>query len=189
MRTSILALALASVAPVAAHAQDPAWLTDYAKAYRQAAAEQRPMALVFGKGADGWRQLVGGGSLASEARQTLSKNYVPCYVDTLTPIGQAVAERFGMDGSVGIVLSDRTGGLQAFRHEGTLSADALEAYLTRYADPNRVVATTDTNPPVTPNSYYPPVAPASYYPPPQAVAPGSFTPVFGGGFGGRGCST
>ncbi len=180
MRTSILALALASVAPLAVQAQSPNWQTDYATAYRQATVEQRPLAMIFGKGAEGWRELVGGGSLTSEANRALSNNYVPCYVDTTTPQGKAVAQAFGVGEPVGIVLSDRTGKLQAFRHEGTLSADALDGYLTKYADPERVTVTTDTNPPV---------AQASYYPPAQAFAPAAFAPSFGFAGGGMACSS
>jgi hypothetical protein len=167
MRTSILALALASVAPVAVQAQSPTWQTDYATAYRTATTEQRPMALVFGQGVDGWQQIVGGGSLTKEATQALTNNYVPCYVDTTTPAGKAIAKRFGMDGPVGLVLSDRTGGVQALWHQGILSADTLTSHLTRYGDPNRVATTTDLNPGPGQRSHYPPIGGAysSAYPP------------------------
>lgn len=189
MRTSILALALAAVAPAAVQAQSPSWQTDYAAAYQKAAAEQRPMAVVFGEGADGWRQLVGGGSLTNEANRELSNNYVPCYVDTTTPMGKAIAERFQMSGPTGIVLSDRTGKLQAFWHQGTLATDTLTAYLTKYADPQRVATTTDINPGPGQSSYYPPGG----YAPIGGGYASAYPPAFGGaGYcatcGGGGCA-
>jgi hypothetical protein len=44
------------------------------------------------------------------------------------------------------VLSDRSGNLQAFRHEGDLTDAKLVSYLDRFSDPNLVVKTTVTNP-------------------------------------------
>jgi hypothetical protein len=169
MRTSVIALGLAIVAPATGFAQSPRWQTDYGAAQQQAASQQKPVAIVFGSGPEGWQQL-GGGSLTSEAARILGDKYVACYVDTATTAGQALARRCELSGSVGLVISDRSGNLQAFWHEGVLSADALANYLNKYAAPNRGTTTTETNPPQTP---------ASYYPPTQLVTPRSFTPMIG----------
>jgi hypothetical protein len=169
MRTSILALVIAAITPVMAQAQSPSWLTDYAAAQRKATTQQLPLAVVFGQGSNGMEQL-GGGSLTPDANRLLADRYVACYVDTTTPEGEQLCQAFRMNGKVGVVISDRTGKLQAFFHEGPLSADRLNTYLTRYADPQRVVVTTETNPQQG-FSNYPPSGPvdghgyASYYPP------------------------
>jgi hypothetical protein len=188
MRTSILALALASVAPVAVQAQSPNVLTDYAAAYRQAAAQQRPLAVVFGQGADGMQQLVGGGTITDNVRRELNSNYVTCYVDTTLPMGRAVAERFQINGQTGLVISDRTGKLQAFWHQGTLPADRLAQYLNKYADPQRVATTTEINPGPGQTSYYPPTGPLMQ----GGFAPAYYGQVMGGApgyYGGGGCAT
>jgi len=49
-----------------------------------------------------------------------------------------------MPGGQGVVISDRTGQLQAFRHAGELNGSELVSRLQRYADGSRVVTTTDT---------------------------------------------
>jgi hypothetical protein len=182
MRTSITALLLAAVAPVMAQAQSLTWQTDYSAAQEKAADQHKPLAIVFGQGKGGWQQL-GGGALSNEASRILAEQYVTCYVDTATPAGRSLAQRFELSSSVGLVISDRDASVQAFWHEGPLPADTLAAVLTRYADPGRVVTTTDTNPSGNQTRYYPPTAPV----------PGMFAPVFemGGGmpFGGGACST
>lgn len=144
MRTSILAFVLLGAAPVVGFSQSPTWQTDYSAAQQKAVAQQKPLAVVFGNGANGWQQ-VAGGSLTADASQMLGNKYVCCYVDTATPVGQAMARKFEVNGQIGIVISDRTGNLQAFWHEGALPADAFASYLTRYADPQRRATTTDTN--------------------------------------------
>jgi hypothetical protein len=174
MRTSILAVVLTAVAPVMAHAQSPTWQTDYAAAFQKASTRQMPLAVIFGAGADGWKQL-GGGSLPSDATRILVEKYVPCYIDTTTAVGNALARRFELKGSVGIVLSDHGGSIQAFWHEGPLSADTLAGYLNKYADPSRVATTTETNPGSRGQvSNYPPTAGAAATP----YVPAYYTPGF-----------
>src|SRR5438132_2186411 len=121
MRTSILALAIAAVAPCLAQAQSPTWQTNYAAALLKSVQQQKPLAVVFGEGTDGWKQL-GGGTFSAEARRSLAEQYVSCYVDTTTPDGKALARQFGLTTPIGLVISDRTGALQAFWHQGPLAA-------------------------------------------------------------------
>ncbi len=198
MRTS-LALVLALLAPAFAQAKSLSWQTDYASAQRQAANQGKPLAVVFGEGPNGWKQL-SGGTLSEAAADTLAKQYVCCYVDTTTPAGQTLARGFEMTGPVGLVISDHSGQLQAYWHDGTLPADLLANRLRQYSDPQRAVNRTDVGTPVSPVSYYPPqapaVAPAAFAPAAQAVPPAfapapfaapAFSPAMGfSGFGG-GC--
>ncbi len=83
-----------------------------------------------------------------------------------TPAGRDLARKFEVTSSFGLVISDRTGGHQAFWHEGMLTADALEGYLTKYADPQRPLVTTETSRPASWISYYPQtVVPSIHYSP------------------------
>ena len=106
----------------------------------------------------------------------LADNYVCLYVDTEHIAGRELAASFEMGGP-GLVISDGTGEVQAFRHEGDLSNNRLLKYLQRFSDPDRVVMVTETNP-APAVSYYQPAAPV-YAP----MYPVSFSPAFGG------CST
>src|SRR5262249_47736318 len=55
------------------------------------------------------------------------------------------ARDFEVSEGVGLIISDRTGQLQAFRHEGTLAGDDLTSYLERYSATGRVAQTTETH--------------------------------------------
>jgi hypothetical protein len=140
MYTSLVLFALAG-APGAA--DTPTWVTDYQAARKESASIRKPIAVFLGRGEQGYNQ-VARGNLGSEAERLLSANYICCYIDTSTEEGRDLAQQFQMPGGQGIVISDRTGDLQAFRHPGTLSSTDLTAYLQRYADTNRVVTRTET---------------------------------------------
>ena len=101
------------------------------------------MFLAPGKG--GWDKLTKEGNLGKEARRLLAERYVCVHVDTDTERGRQLARDFELSGGVGLVISDRTGQLQAFRHEGTLPGDDLKSYLERYSTADRVTQTTETH--------------------------------------------
>jgi hypothetical protein len=125
------------------------------------------VAVVIGSGQEGWQKLVRGGSLGADQKQLLATNYVCLYVDLTTEEGKRLAQTLQVGKSVGLVISDHTGQLMAFHHEGDLEAKALTGYLQKYADSERVVRYTETNPgPGTETrAYYPPAAPAPAYAP------------------------
>jgi hypothetical protein len=100
---------------------------------------------------------------------------------------------------VGIVLSDRTGNLQAFYHDGDISKADLDKWVTRFADPSVGVRSTMTNDSLQ-VSMYPPsdssstsntlggYAPTGYgYPGYQGSFGGGYAPSFGGGCPGGNC--
>jgi hypothetical protein len=140
MYTSMLLFVLA--VPGAGDA--PTWVTDYAAARKQGATASKPLAVFLGSGKAGYQQVIRGGELNPNSNRMLAANYVPVYIDTSTEAGQRLARDFEMPGGRGLVISDRTGQLQAFRHQGELTDQDLAAYLQRYADGNRLVATTET---------------------------------------------
>jgi hypothetical protein len=151
MHTLLTTVALIVAAPAAS------WENDYSNGQQLAAAQKKPLVVVFGPGANGWTKVVRTESPAPELTKLLAEQYVCVFVDTSTSAGSKLAEHFEVAGGVGVVISDRTGGSQAFWHQGDLTNDSFVSYLAKYADPTVVVARTETvNSPRT--SYYPPGA-------------------------------
>lgn len=122
------------------------WESDYGVARQQAIQAQKPLCVVLGAGSNGWQKLSQEGKLSVATEKILAGKYVCVYLNTATPAGQKLAQAFEMSSSTGIVISDKTGDLQAFRHEGDLTNAKLEGYLATYGDPNRVTTRTDSNP-------------------------------------------
>lgn len=149
MNTSILTVVLTG-ALLAGQNGSPTWQNSYSSAQRVAAQQQKPVLVVVGNGADGWKQVIRDAS--PEAMQVLAQKYVCVYVDAATPAGRQLAQSFEINGS-GLVISDRTGTLQAFWHQGSLNGEAVAQVLTRYSDPQFSVRTTETN--ASRTSYYP----------------------------------
>jgi hypothetical protein len=162
MNTSIVLFALSGVFGPGMSPNEPSWLGDYGSAQQLGRAEQKPLAVFLGSGPAGWRQLSREGRLGEEAKRVLVAEYVCVYLDTAQSPGKRLATAFDMPSGPGIVISDRTGDLQAFRHAGDLGDEELVRYLRRYADPDRVVRRTESNPPEHLNTpaYQP--APAYY---------------------------
>lgn len=193
MYTSLLLFALTGVTAEVEKA--PSWQNDYSSACKQCETDQKPMAVFIGSGKAGWDKLGRDGSLDNEAKKILADKYVCVYVDTSIEEGKKLAQSFEMPNGPGIVISDRTGKLQAFRHEGDLSNKTLVSYLDRFATPDRVVRMTETNSSESRVSYYGPTSVSSgatmqaapynpsmmnYYPTP-AYQMGGYAPSFSGG--------
>jgi hypothetical protein len=147
----------------AAGLDGPSWQTDYAAARKEGAAQEKPLAVFVGSGQAGWNQLDQDGRLSARAKQLLATEYVCVYVDTEMEAGRRLADELGITNGLGVVLSDRSGKLQAFRHEGNLTDARLVSYLDRFSDPNLVVTTTVSNPDrnENPNRSYAPAV--NYY--------------------------
>jgi len=152
MYTSILVLAFSGFAP-AANAQAPTWLNDYSAAIGQGAAQKKPVAVFLAAGINGWKKLGHEGGLSSDALKILASQYVCVHVDTTAPEGKRLARALEIPSGLGIVISDRTGQLQAFSHEGDLTDAKMVRYLQRYGDLQYVVSTTETNPSGHENPY------------------------------------
>jgi len=162
MYTSLVWIALSgSVGSSAALPTELAWQSDYSTARKRGAEEQKPLAVVVGRGSSGWENLSREGRLNPEVRELLQAHYVCVYIDVDSESGKDLASAFEM--RAGLVLSDRSGDKQAFRHEGALTNDELEKNLRRYATPDRVVTQTETL--MTRESrYYSPGNAPAYYP-------------------------
>jgi len=145
MHTSLFWMALAGLVPAAELAPSPHWTSDYVRGRRLGTAQSKPLAVVLAPGKGGWDKLTKEGNLGKEARRLLAERYVCVHVDTDTERGRQLASDFDLSGGVGLIVSDRTGQLQAFRHEGTLPGDDLKSYLERYSASGRVAQTTETS--------------------------------------------
>jgi hypothetical protein len=139
LTTSITAVVLAALA--AGSGPTSPWQTDYKSAVRMAADAKKPLAVFLGHGKNGPNYLVRDGGLGAKEVKTLTDNYVSVYVDVDSDGGKTLSASFEI--SEGVVISDRTGSLQAVLHEGTVSQTELNDYLTRYAEPTKVVTTTE----------------------------------------------
>src|SRR5262249_30804808 len=114
MYTSILMLALSGVAPTAEVVDTPAWVTDYGAARKQAASTNKPLVVVLSPGAKSWEKLSREGTLSSEALKAFKDRYICVFINTATEEGKSLATAFEMPSGLGIVMSDRTGNVQAF---------------------------------------------------------------------------
>jgi hypothetical protein len=141
----------------------PSWQADYGSAQRLGREGGKPLAVFIGSGKAGWNQITGDRQLGAEAKQLLAKTYICVYVDTAVATGKELASEFQIPKGPGLIVSDHTGRYQAFHHQGDLTGDELLGYLRRYANPKRVVRTTETNPAewvsysVPVESYYQPI--------------------------------
>jgi len=166
MFTSVTLVALSGLLPLTT-SKEPVWLQDYASARSQCEKVGRPLALFVGSGPEGWKHLSQDGQLSSETTQILAAKYVCLYVDANKKAGRELAVTLEMPRHLGLVISDSTGHLQAFRHEGDLRTQDLQRYLYRYSDPERLVTTTESNPGEEP--------PVRIYRSERSVAPASYS--------------
>ena len=130
MHTSMLLFAL--TVQTSTQGAEISWSQDYSEAQKQCVAERKPMAVILGKGDQGYVQLIRDGGLSKEASDLLSTHYVCVFIDTATPKGKKLAEAFEMESGSGIVISDRTGAYQRYRYEGVLTNEDLARRLKIY---------------------------------------------------------
>jgi hypothetical protein len=144
MHTSILLLALSGLHGDVSPA--PKWESDYAAALKQAESTKKPLAVILAPGERGYEKLARDRALTAEVQKTLASKYVCLHIDTAQAAGKRLAADFEMPSGLGIIISDRSGAVQAFRHDGDLANSDLGRYLVKYADPNRVLIKTESNP-------------------------------------------
>jgi hypothetical protein len=155
MNTSILTVVLAS-AVLAGQDTTPTWQNSYGQALQQGSAQRKPLAVVFASGPNNWTHVIRETAPAADVQRLLSEKYVCVYVDTATEAGRKLAQDFGMNGPIGLVLSDRTGSMQAFWSQGSMNSQMLVSYLQKYGDPQVVVTTTEIPSATGRTSLYPP---------------------------------
>ena len=165
MHTSVGLLALAGFLVAPSPASDTLWMTDYHAAQRKGSELKKPLAVVIAAGKNGFDRLLKEGNLGNEARSTLATNYVCVYVDSSKEENKKLVKAFEMKSEVGLVISDRRGEYEAFRHEGQLTAEELARQLRRHAPVESFVFYSEQVIPANgPNpSSFQPVQRANYY--------------------------
>lgn len=118
----------------------PTFAPTYSKALSLAQEQKKPVAVFIGQGTEGFTKLVTDGGLTADAAKALKAEYVCLYVDATTEAGKDLAGSFQM--TEGVILSDRSGGLQALRHEGAISPVVLNSYAVTYSQPALAVTQT-----------------------------------------------
>ena len=159
MFTSALVVVLFGLAEVG-KSQTPLWMTEYWSAQKAAKEQGKPLAVFLAPGNEGWNKVSQRGRLSEEALRVLAVDYACVFLDTEKKEVRDLAQAFSVSDGLGLVISNRTGELQAFRHEGDLADGTLLRYLKRFADPELVVQETVTNPSVEsppPRTYFRPV--------------------------------
>jgi hypothetical protein len=146
MTNPLLALLAAALLADPAPPAAPHWQADYRAALRRAERDGKPLAVVVGEGPAGWAGLVRDGPFDAELARLFDDGYVGLYLDSSTAAGRRLAEAFQV-GRLGLVISDRTGRVQALAHEGALAREELRRYLRHFADPDYSVRTTATGAP------------------------------------------
>jgi hypothetical protein len=120
MYTSIMGVAIAAAFASAGPALTPAWHHEYRQAREIGERERKPLVVVIGSGKTPWANLSKVAGEDESINQTLLSSYVCLFVDVDTPEGQKLSKFFGM--TTGLVISDKTGDVQAYRQIGEQSA-------------------------------------------------------------------
>jgi hypothetical protein len=107
---------------------------DYKHARTIATSSQKPIAVFVGSGAEGWSKLVRNGNFELDSLKLMADRFVLVYADVETESGRKLATALQL-GKQGLVISNRGGELQVFRHDGELEAVELTRHLTRCCDP------------------------------------------------------
>lgn len=130
MYTSIMGVALAAF--VSGGNLTPAWHNSYRQARDAGEKERKPLVVVIGSGKTSWANLSKATQQDESIGNTLRSSYVCLFVDTDTPEGQALARSFDM--SLGLVISDKSGEVQAFRQSGELQAGEIARILNTHSN-------------------------------------------------------
>jgi thioredoxin 1 len=123
----------------------PNWQNDYGLARTRAGEIHKPIAVFIGTGKEGWSKVAREGDLDMQVSRLLAQHYVCVYVDKQTDTGKELADAFEVPAASGLIISDRTGGVEAFHHSGALSRTDLANALEKYSDPDRRVRTTESH--------------------------------------------
>lgn len=176
--TSLAAVTVTGLLSAANVPAQPNWTTDYRHALSQAGTQHKPVAVFIGQGKNGADRVVADGTIGEQATQILRTGYVCLYVDTTTDAGKTLAGSFGID--LGLVISNKDGGLQALRHDGVVTQTDLTTYLQRFAQSETVI-TTESHGKIAPVSTVVPTTglqPAAYAPVQSYVPATSYYPAY-----------
>src|SRR5260370_21486753 len=127
MYPSVAIFALANFIPPSPAPAAPHWFQDYWTAQKRGQSEKKPLAVFVGSGQNGFSKLSGDGNLTEPVQKILAEKYVCVYLDTTKKIGMNLADDLQITKGLGLVISDRSGRIQAYHHDGGFSAHRLPA--------------------------------------------------------------
>lgn len=167
MCTSFAMLALVGfmVMPAPRPQSEVVWWRDYKIAQNEGVKEGKPLAVFVGTGHGGYRGLAQEGELNDSIKRILADSYVCVYLDAASASQAKLIESFAVTKGNGLVLSDRSGNVQAYHHDGTITVAELTNQLQYFAKPIGEIQTTISN---ADQSYYSGNAVSyrqAYYPP------------------------
>ena len=139
MYTTIALFALTASVTTGNLTPTPTWQADYRTAQATVASASKPMAIFIANGT-GWESIVKDG-IDAVTKRVLAEKFVCLFVDASTAQGRGVAEAFQV--GRGLVISDRTGTVQAYSLAGDLTKAELATTLAKYSD-GKAVETTET---------------------------------------------
>ncbi|HVK09227.1 MAG TPA: hypothetical protein VM597_10660 [Gemmataceae bacterium] len=117
----------------------PTWQTDYRAAQAAVTVSGKPLAVFIANGT-GWESVVTDG-IDANTKKVLAEKFVCLFIDATTFEGRNLATAFQV--GRGLVISDRTGTVQAYSVAGDLTKSELATVLTKYSD-GTAVETTET---------------------------------------------
>ena len=85
------------------------------------------------------------GQLSDSVKKILAESYVCVYLDSGSTRHAALIASLAVATGKGLVLSDRSGAIQAFHHDGRMAEAELAKQLQHFAQPNLKIDTTLTN--------------------------------------------
>jgi hypothetical protein len=134
MNASIMGVALVAALSTAHNAAlAPSWQHDYRMARELGSRENKPLVVVIGSGKTDWANLAKPAEQDGSINQTLRSSYVCLFVDTDTTDGQQLARSFDMSGP-GVVISTRSGEVEAYRKAGEVPAGELAKELVNHTN-------------------------------------------------------
>jgi hypothetical protein len=139
MYTAIALFALTATVTTGNLNPAPTWQTDYRTAHAAVTTAGKPMAIFIANGT-GWESIVKDG-IDAGTKKVLAEKFVCLFVDASTAQGRGLAQAFQV--GRGLVISDRTGTVQAYSMAGDLTKAELTTALTKYSDA-KAVETTET---------------------------------------------
>jgi hypothetical protein len=143
MYTSLTCLALACTIPLTG-LNAPLVHSSYGDAKEASRRSGRPMAVFVAK-ANAVEPVLQEGALSAQARKVLAERYVCVVLDPSTMENRKLVDALGITQEAGLVISDRSGSVQAYHHNGKIGGDLLVRQLERFADPEVEVTTTQSN--------------------------------------------
>jgi hypothetical protein len=141
MYTSVGILVLTFLTP----SPRPEWHNDYWSAMKTGERQQKPLAVFIGKGDAGFRNLTGEGPFSDGVRKILAERYICVYLNLDNARCRELAREFEINRGNGLVISDRTGRIQAYHHDGVLGQEELSRKLEHFSNPQLVVQQTESN--------------------------------------------